>query len=497
MSESKKYVTFRDLKDLSKKEEAGSKVERYTSESSTTRTSSILSDTSKTSSTSIPSAPSTTSIPSTAKKQLNRDKTRVTGSIAPDRDFQRVPNSVTRQALQQGLFRGKSKQVWDYLWSVSRGAVIPSRFVRKSRREIKAGSGLGSMVTVDAAIDHLMSVGMIAVKPSVGSLGGNEYEVFTPEETADRKVRYTSIPSTTSTSSPTHNLVQLDVPESSTPSTTFTHLDSTKSSQPNTFFNTKNDDDTHTLLSYFSGTLLEGAKNLVGGKLSVTEQERMLWNECACVLVEELRRAAENTPAISSVPAFFTAHLRRRFAQKHKGDKKTLGLESTPKLETIKPSGAIGIQPDPAKQARENNIVGSRYSLEECRQYAEHLQRTGQGIMNPGGYATTIYRTGEADALIEKFLNPEASETQDISKCPDCRGTGFIYPDGVERGAVAKCKHSRLPLVMKLLEHISQLQLLYAEDAGYETAHLLEDLRYRCEREDITWDDTLISSLLR
>jgi hypothetical protein len=445
MSEPKKYVTFRDLKDLSKKEEVGSNVESYTSASSTTRISSIPSDTSKASSTSTPRTSSTTNVIPTAKQQLNRNKTRVTGPIAPDRDFQRVPNSVTRQALQQGLFRGKSKQVWDYLWSVSRGAVIPSRFVRKSRREIKAGSGLGSMVTVDAAINHLMSVGMIAVKPSVGSLGGNEYEVFTPEETADRTGSYTSIPSKTGTSSPTHNLVQLDVPESSIPSTTFTHLDSTKSSQPNTFFNTKNDDDTHTLLSYFSGTLLEGAKDLVGGKLSITEQERLLWNECACVLVEELRRAAENTQAISSVPAFFTAHLRRRFAQKHKGKKKTLSLESTPKLETTKSSGAIGIQPGPAKHARENNIVGSMYSLEECRRYADQLQRTGQGITNPGGYATTIYRTGEADALIEKFLNPKASETQDISKCPDCRGSNFIYidPTNHDRG-VRPCKHSGL-----------------------------------------------------
>jgi hypothetical protein len=442
MSEPKKYVTFRDLKDLSKKEEVDSNVGSYTSISSTTR---IPSESSNTSNASTSSISSTTSPSATAKKQLDRDKPRFTGPTAPDRDFQRVPNSITRQALQQGLFRGKSKQVWDYLWSVSRGAVIPSRFVRKSRREIKAGSGLGSMVTVDAAIDHLMSVGMIAVKPSVGSLGGNEYEVFTPEETADRTGRYTSIPSTSSISSPTHNLVQLDVLESSTSSTTFTHLDSTKSSQPNTFFNTKNDDDTHTLLSYFSGTLLEGAKDLVGGKLSVTEQERLLWNECACVLVEELRKAAENTEAVSSVPAFFTAHLRRRFAQRHKGNKKTLDPESTPKLEATQPSSAIGIQPDPAKQARENNIVGSRYSLEECRRYADHLQRTGQGITNPGGYATTIYRTGEADALIENFLNPETSETQDISKCPDCRGSNFIYidPTNPDRG-VRPCRHSGL-----------------------------------------------------
>jgi hypothetical protein len=35
--------------------------------------------------------------------------------------------------------------------------------------------------------------------------------------------------------------------------------------------------------------------------------------------------------------------------------------------------------------------VASRFTLEECRRYANHLQKTGQGITNPGGFATTIH----------------------------------------------------------------------------------------------------------
>jgi hypothetical protein len=88
--------------------------------------------------------------------------------------------------------------------------------------------------------------------------------------------------------------------------------------------------------------------------------------------------------------------------------------------------------------------VGSRFSIEECRRYAQHLQSTGQGINNPGGYATTIHRTGEADALIEAFLNPASAQALiDVSQCPDCQGTGFYYPKGIEQG-VAKCQHARL-----------------------------------------------------
>lgn len=87
--------------------------------------------------------------------------------------------------------------------------------------------------------------------------------------------------------------------------------------------------------------------------------------------------------------------------------------------------------------------VGSRFTIEECRRYAQHLQSTGQGINNPGGYATTIHRTGEVDELIERFLNPTVSTQVDTSQCPDCKGTGFYYPNG-PTGGVAKCKHEKL-----------------------------------------------------
>ncbi len=46
--------------------------------------------------------------------------------------------------------------------------------------------------------------------------------------------------------------------------------------------------------------------------------------------------------------------------------------------------------------------VGSRFTLEECRRFAESLR--AEGIQNPGGYATAIHRSGEADDRIEAFL---------------------------------------------------------------------------------------------
>jgi hypothetical protein len=95
-------------------------------------------------------------------------------------------------------------------------------------------------------------------------------------------------------------------------------------------------------------------------------------------------------------------------------------------------------------QTQAGGGVGSRFSLNECRKYAEHLRSTGQGINNPGGYATTILRTGEADDAIAAFLMPEENAAPiDVSGCPDCNGTGFWYPNGTEKG-VKRCTHARL-----------------------------------------------------
>jgi hypothetical protein len=483
MSEPKKYVTFRDLKDLPAKDEPAQP----------------LTNTSTSSATSIPSATSISSTPNifpepvslnqpkfTPKKGGKPDKQN-SDAVAPERDFQRVPNSVTRTALPDGVFRGKSKQVWDYLWSVSRGAVVPKRSVRKARKEIKAGAGLGSMVTVDAAIEHLQMMGLLSVKPAIGSLAGNEYEVFTPEESSISATRYTSISSIPSTTSPTQNLVQLDILESSTTSTTLSPLNSTESGKSNTSFNT-HDDDTHTLLGEFTEALMEAAQGILGKPVPNTEKERELWRECGCVLADELKKAAARTESVSSVPAFFASHLRRRFTK------------SAPDLPVTSPDAHSSRPRDQKSKALETpsrvETHASKFSLEECRRYADHLHKSGQGINNPGGYATMVYRSGEADTLIEKFLNPGSADAADLAKCPDCRGTGFIYPEGIERGVVAKCKHRGLPIALTILTHVEQLRSLHSTEEGYGLEALKEDLQYRCQRDGLEWDEQLIDWLL-
>ena len=86
--------------------------------------------------------------------------------------------------------------------------------------------------------------------------------------------------------------------------------------------------------------------------------------------------------------------------------------------------------------------VGSRFSREECLRYAEHLQRTGQGVSYPGAYAKVICRTGEDDSQIESFLNPPPQV--DLTKCLDCNGTGFKQVERDGREGVVKCSHEQL-----------------------------------------------------
>lgn len=95
---------------------------------------------------------------------------------------------------------------------------------------------------------------------------------------------------------------------------------------------------------------------------------------------------------------------------------------------------------------------GSKFSLQDCRRYADHLHSSGQGITNPGGFARTIHKSGSEDEFIALWLaklEPERVESgelpapRDTSTCPDCHGMGWYYPNGA-KNAVEKCKHPHL-----------------------------------------------------
>jgi hypothetical protein len=165
------------------------------------------------------------------------------------------------------------------------------------------------MVTVDAALERLENVGLIAVKPSIGSLTGNEYEVFTPEEAS------TSTSSIASSSRITQKVDELDVPESSSTSTIQLIENSEGWERPNTSFKTKDINTDDEALAEFAAAVRKTVKEITGKELSKAEAAR--WAEVAEVLMTELKIAAGRT-TVSSVPAFLAEHLRRRLWKKEK-----------------------------------------------------------------------------------------------------------------------------------------------------------------------------------
>jgi hypothetical protein len=79
------------------------------------------------------------------------------------------------------------------------------------------------------------------------------------------------------------------------------------------------------------------------------------------------------------------------------------------KIKTIKENTQTQV-PDPtgAEVVVKPSVgAGSRFTLEECRSFAESLR--AEGIQNPGGYATSIHRSGEADDRVEAFLKQQGT----------------------------------------------------------------------------------------
>ena len=341
-----------------------------------------------------------------------------------------------------------------------------------------AAAGIGSRVTFDTNIAHLCRVGLVGMRSIAGEHEGNEYTIYLPEETELTQTTHSRLPSNTSLTDYAPNRDRLVMPESTHARQSLSGLDPIGLGRPNTSLNTTDDDDDDThILGAFNALLLNAVREITGGVIPYSRDEQQNWNECAQLLIAELRLAVENasTP-ISSVPAFLAAHLRRRFARRFRSEPTLISNHLT--ASAVEESGG-------------RKRAASKFSAEDCLRYAEHLQKTGKGINNPGGYATTMYRTGEADSLIEAFLNQSTVSTGD---CPDCNGTGFYHPG--DSDVAIECKHLLLDTAIKLKTRIEQLQQLHSGDEDYNIFDLVTDLKYWCGREGVTFDERIINRVL-
>jgi hypothetical protein len=337
--------------------------------------------------------PSTPPTPSRGSTQLSlpgedtRSNSHIQTEVAPRRDFSRVANSISREAVPAGLFTGKSKQLYDFLYAQTRGAIVPKRSTRISREKLMKGSDIGSDITLRANLSKLRSVGLIEIREIGGTHGGNQYTVFLPEELG---FATSSTPSTPSTPprlpDPPQKLEGVEGVETRGGRGGLSPEESITSGILNTFFNTHDDDDG---VNEFADAIRQAGREILGEALPQSDLERERWRECGALLAEEMKQAAARAGSVSSIPAFFAAHLRRRFktSQSHK-------TVARPDLQSNK--------------------------------------------------------------------SPVASLTKE----------------------------------QRLLKMIKELRALHVGDPGYEKKDLIDDLKYKCDRDGLGWDEALINQVL-
>jgi hypothetical protein len=250
--------------------------------------------------------------------------TPVTGDAAPRRDFTRVANSVVRDAIPAGIFTGKCKQLYDYLYSRTRGAIVPVRSMRIPTERVMKGAGM-TRHTYRAHLHRLISFGLIEVEEKPGEHGGNVYTVHLPEEIENNRsdTRHRGDQGDRGHTGEKVPVVQGS--QAHPGDTSLTPDKTTIYTESKTFFktNTENDDD-EAALAGLTATLKTTTKELTGKELSSSESER--WKELAEVLMAELKIAAART-TISSVPAFLAEHLRRRLWKIDKKQARAQGRE--------------------------------------------------------------------------------------------------------------------------------------------------------------------------
>lgn len=291
-------------------------------------------------------------------------KSKIEQPTSPVRDFTKTPNSIGRSVMAKGLFKGKSKQIYDFLWTASRGSINPSRIVKKTHGEIQSGTGIGSLNTIKNGLKYLEQIGLIRKTSAVGEATGNTYETFTPEEvnltdqvSPDRPV--------SSVSSVSQKMVQPVRPETGRTNLTQVVLESDNYSHSKTSFKdkSKNDDDSARVNEAFSvlAKRLDDAVNRITGK-GVSEAEAEKWGTLADLLILELEVAASRADGVSSVPTFLTEILRRQFFASRQ--KQSSGKSAKTKTDTVgKPeSNSYEIKPLDEK--------GKEAALEQLREFA-------------------------------------------------------------------------------------------------------------------------------
>ncbi len=296
-----------------------------------------------------------------------KSKSDAQSPIAPKKDFAKVANSIAREAVPNGLFKGMSKNTYDALYLKTRGAINPVRSIRATKPDLMRWAGV-SDVTLDRHLKYLRAVGLIRVEFIIGSHEGNLYEVRIPEELQEIQMGQTN--PTNLTNLTKHNIptiVGYHIPNN-VGYVGWVNLVENKGlkdpSKTSLKTNTNIDDEPFGAMN----DVLTNICQKVSGKMP-QKADRAKWKELAELLVMELEIAAARTELISNVPAFLTEHLRRRLVKK-------LNLPNMPNSKADKPLALETTESEqPVYEAESLTQQGREVVLKTFKEYVEKGQR--------------------------------------------------------------------------------------------------------------------------
>jgi hypothetical protein len=257
--------------------------------------------------------PEENSLPSQTTHTRQTRQSEAAREIAPTKDFQKIPNSITKTAIPEGLFKqGKSKQLYDVLYSLTRGAIEPKRSVRISKTKLRKLAGIGSRVTFDSCVSHLEAVGLLQLTVYTGEHEGNEFEVNLPEE-----ISLPSLPSLTGQTRQTRHAQKQDTllsPDRRHTRQSLIVENESTSGSPKTSFKTLEYIDDDAPVAAALDMLNEAARAATGKDLTKKDLEAFL--EIIEIIIAETALAKTRTKSVSVYLKFAAENLRRRLYSK-------------------------------------------------------------------------------------------------------------------------------------------------------------------------------------
>lgn len=252
-------------------------------------------------------------------------------AVSPSKNFTKFSNSLLKQAIPGGMFRGQSKHTYDVLYLRTRGAVNPTREIQLTKVELVKLTGL-EIKTIQRHLSFLRGAGLISVDPKIGDHKGAVYAVNIPEEMTQPNptlVQYGVVETT---------LGKTGVIPTPNPSINSTTVGLSKSfenkelnASPNTSLKTNTNDDE--AFVDFIENFQAAAISLTGKKLARKDAANL--KDLSELLILELKIAASRTGGVSSVPAFLTEVLRRHIVASRQQQSSAKVSKTSAKADTV------------------------------------------------------------------------------------------------------------------------------------------------------------------